>query len=445
MIPDLLSLAEDAVKKALAAGASAADGLAIDRSDTEIALRHGVVEKLERSEARELGLRVFAGQSSATICGSVLDGPALARMAERAVAMARLAPPDPHAGLAGAEQLATRIPDLDLADSNSPGAEDLKAAALAAESAALSVKGVTRINSAGASHSARSLALVTSAGFARGYARTSGGFSVSAIAGDGTGMERDYDYTMATHWSDLDAPEKVGRMAGERAVRRLAPRKVSSRPVPVIFDRRVAASLLGHLSSAINGHAVARGTSFLKDKMGQRLFAPGVTVVDDPLKPRGAASRPFDGEGLATMARQLIQDGSLTGWLLDLHAARQLGLAPTGNGARGLTSPPSPTSSNLTMLAGTVPVEDMVRGLKEGLLVTELIGTGANLVTGDYSRGATGFWIENGEIAYPVSEVTIAGNLLSMFAALTPANDLVYRGAVNAPSCLVEGLTLAGR
>ncbi len=444
MIDDLLTLAADAVAQARKLGADAADALAIDRRGTDLELREGRIEKLEQAEARELGLRVFAGHSSAMMSGSVFTPEAIARLAGTAIAMARLAPPDSYSGLAGAELVAREVPDLDLVSPTLPDAERLKQMALAAEGAALGAAGVAKSGGASASATDRSVALATSNGFARGYRRTGLSVSVSAIAGEATAMERDYDYSSAVHFSDLKSPEEVGASAGRRAARRLAPRKVKSQAVPVMFENRIAGSLLGHLAGAINGAAIARGTSFLKERMGQKIFASGMVISDDPVRRRGLGSRPFDGEGLAVGARDLVADGVLTGWLLDLRSARQLGLAPQGNGARGLSSPPGPTSSNLYLRPGTETPSGLLRRMGRGLYVTELIGMGVNMVTGDYSRGASGFWVEDGELAFPVSEITIAGNLKDMFLNLTPASDLEFRGAINAPSCLVEGLTIAG-
>ena len=305
-------------------------------------------------------------------------------------------------------------------------------------------RSVSKSGGAGASASERVIALVTSHGFAQAYRRTGISLGVSAIAGEGTGMERDYDYSSAIHFSDLKSPEYVGKSAGERAVKRLGARKVSSQTVPVVYDRRVASSLIGHLAGAINGASIARGTGFLKSSMGRRIFAKGIAVVDDPLRPRGMGSRPFDGEGLATSRRELVADGILQGWLLDLRAARQLKLAPTGNGARGLSSPPGPSTSNLHLEPGHLTLEEMIGSITQGLFITELIGNSVNMVTGDYSRGASGYWIENGALAYPVSEITIAGNLKDMFMTLEPANDLEFKSSTNAPTCRVEGLTIAG-
>ncbi len=444
MTDDLLNLANDVVARAKKLGADSCDALAVDAQGTDIEMREGEIEKLERTESRGLGLRVFIGQSSALISGSVFTPESLDRLAETAVAMARVAPPDSFAGLATRELLAKDWPHLDLVSPYLPDADKLKALALAVEGAALAVKGVTKSGGASASAAQRKIALVTSAGFGQAYGRTSLSLSVSAIAGEGTGMERDYDYSAACHFDDLKTPEEVGESAGERVVRRLRPRKIASQAVPVIYDRRVASSLVGHLSSAINGTAIARGTSFLKNQMGQHIFAKGISIVDDPLRLRGLASRPFDGEGLTCNKRELIADGALTGWVLDLRSARQLGLAPTGNGSRGLSSPPSPSTSNLHLEPGRLSPEQIIASIQRGLYITELIGNSVNMVTGDYSRGASGFWIENGQLAFPVSEITIAGNLRDMFMTLEPANDLIFKSATNAPSCRVEGLTIAG-
>jgi PmbA protein len=444
MTDDLLNLAEDVLSRARKLGADSGDAFAIDAQGTDIEMRQGEIEKLERTESRGVGLRVFVGHSSALISGSVFTPESLNRLSETAVAMARATPPDPLAGVAAAELLARNLPRLDLVSAYLPESEELKALALEVEGAALAVPGVSKSGGASASASQRKIALVTSAGFAQAYQRTGVSLSVSAIAGEGTGMERDYDYSAACHFEDLKTPQEVGKSAGERAVKRLQARKIASQAVTVIYDRRVASSLLGHLSSAINGAAIARGTSFLKSRMSQQIFAKGISVIDDPLRPRGLSSRPFDGEGLSSSRRELIADGALTGWVLDLRSARQLGLPPTGNGSRGLGGPPGPSTSNLHLEPGQLNPEQMIGSLKQGLYITELIGNSVNLVTGDYSRGASGFWIENGQLAFPVSEITIAGNLNDMFMTLEPANDLIFKSSTNAPTCRVEGLTIAG-
>jgi len=439
MIDELLSLAGEAVAHARKLGADAVHAVAADGSSTEIEIREGQIEKLERAEARDISLKVYAGKSSATISGSVLTREAIHRLAEKALAMARLAPPDPFAGLADPDQLATEIPDLDLAADDLPDAEGLKRLALDAEGAALAISGVTKSGGGGASASDRSIAIVMSNGFARGYRRTGMGVSVSAIAGEGQGMQRDYDYSSAIHFADLKSAEEVGREAGTRAVKRLNPRKVKSQAVPVIYDRRVASGLIGHLLAAINGASIARGTSFLKDDMGKQLFGSGITIVEDPFIRRGLGSRPFDGEGLACYKANLIDQGVLTGWVLDLRSARKLGLPPTGQGTRS-----GPSTSNVYLPASEVTPEAQMKDIAQGFYVTELMGSSINMVTGDYSRGASGFWIENGELTFPVSEITIAGNLRTIFETVSPASNLEFRSSVNAPNCRVEGLTIAG-
>jgi len=439
MIDDLLSLAGEAVSHAKKLGADAVHAVAADGRSTEISILDGKIEKVEQSEARDISLKVYSGKSSATISGSVLTKEAIHRLAETALNMARLAPPDPHAGIAEPAQLATSIPDLDLAADDLPDPKGLEDLARRAEAAGLAVKGVTKSSGAGASRSETSVGIVISNGFSQGYRRTGTGLSMSAIAGEGLAMQRDYDYSAAAHFADLRDPETIGRNAGERAVKRVDPRKVKSQSVPVIYDRRVASGLIGHLLGAINGAAIARGTSFLKDQLGQQVFGSHITILEDPFIRRGHGSRPFDGEGLACHRRNLVENGVLTGWVLDLRSARHLGLAPTGQGSRG-----GPSTSNVYLPPGAPSPEDQIKAISQGLYVTELIGSSINTVTGDYSRGASGFWIENGELTYPVSEITIAGNLKDMFRTLQPASNLEFRASVNAPNCLVEGLTIAG-
>jgi PmbA protein len=440
-----LSIAEAAIAAAKRAGADAADALIINRRATDISIREGKLEKHEYAESSEIGLRVFVGKSSAAIAGSKFDSEALARLAESVVALAKVAPEDEYAGLADKSQYARAIADLDLADGALPDTAKLRGMALDAEGAALAVKGVNKSDGASASASERDVTLVTSNGFAASYQRTSSSVSVSAIAQSPSGMERDYDYAAAVHSADLDSPEKVGRTAGERAVRRIDPRKVKSQAVPVVFENRIAAGLANHLASAISGASVARGTSFLAKDMGKQIFASGITITDTPLLPRRPGSRPFDGEGLRGEALELVKDGVLQHWLLDLRSARQLGISPNGRGARGLASPPSPSATNLAIVPGTISPGEILKSINHGLYVTEMLGMGVNQVTGEYSRGASGFWIENGELAYPVSEITLAGNLRDMFLSLTAANDPDRRGSTSSPTLLVQGLTLAGR
>jgi PmbA protein len=444
MTHDLLSIAADVVAMALKAGATSADALAISATAQDVTLRHGVIEQLEQSESQDVGLRVFVGQSAAMIAGSVLTREALQRLVDRAIATAKLAPPDPFAGLADPQQLVTEVRDLDLVSKTELDMEALKALAKRAEDSGLAIPGITRSNGASASASRRHVAMAASNGFAKAWERTSFGISASVVAGEGTAMERDYDGHGATHFEDVDQPEKIGTTAGERAIARLNPRKIASQTVPVIYDRRVASSLFGHFLGGIAGSSIARGTSFLKGDLGKALFKSNVTLVEDPHRLRGSSSRPFDGEGLPTIRRNIIDQGILTTWIMDLRAARQLGMAPTGHGVRGLTSPPGASPSNLHVEAGLRSPAEIMKDFGTGLLVTEFIGSTINMVTGDYSRGASGFWVEKGEITYPVSGITVAGNLRDMFANLEPASDLIFRGGMNVPSCFLGDMTIAG-
>jgi len=440
----LTELAERLVGAASRAGADAADAVAVRAVSLAVEVRNGGVEESERSEGDDVGLRVFVGRRQAVVSTNDIKID-VAQLAERAVAMARAAPEDPFAGLADSSRLARDIAELDLLDPDLPSVAQLEERALRAESAALAVKGVTKSGGASASAGIGGMVLVTSGGFRGAYLSSGQSVSMTAIAGEGTGMERDYDYSSALHAADLDSPEKVGRTAAERTVARLNPRKVDTKRVPVVFDRRISGSLIGHLAGAINGAAVARKTSFLKNRRGEQLFRRGISVVDDPLRRRGLRSRPFDGEGVASRSLAVVEDGVLKSWLLDSASARELGLTTTGHAQRGVSSTPSPGPSNLHLAPGDATPDALMADISEGFYVTDLIGVGVNQVTGDYSRGASGFWIENGKRAYPVSEVTIAGNLIDVFKALAPANDLEFRFGTNAPTLRVEGLTVAGR
>jgi PmbA protein len=441
--PDANLLA-DLMRWAKAAGADAADALYINGESISVAQRMGEREKLESSEGRDLGLRVFVGQRQAFVSTTDFEPKALRVLAERAVDMARAVPEDPVCGIAPADLLATEWPDLDLNDKQRPSAKALLALAAETEDAARAVKGVTNSEGAEASWGRTAVMLAASNGFSGSYRRSGYSLSCAVLAGEGTGMERDYEWSSAVHFEDLMAPRRIGRNAGTFAVRRLNPRKTQSARVPVVYDRRVSGGMLGHLASAINGRAVARGTSFLKDKMGAKIFADGIRILDNPHRKRGLGSRPFDAEGLPTRRYAVIDDGVLTTWLLDLAAARQLKLAPTGHAARGTSGPPSPTTSNFYLEKGRRSVEELIADIKSGLFITDLIGFGVNGVTGDYSRGASGFWIENGKLAWPVSGITVAGNLKDMFLNMTPANDLQFKGSTNAPTLRIEGMTVAG-
>jgi PmbA protein len=441
----LSALAERLVEAAKRAGADAADAVAVRGVSQGVEVRDGRVEESERSEGDDIGLRVLVGKREAVVSTNDVRGDGIARLAERAVAMARVAPEDKFVGLADAGELARDFPDLDLLDPEIPTTAELERRAQEAEAAGRAVKGVTKSGGASASAGIGGMVLVTSTGFHGSYLRSSQGTSMTAISGDGTGMERDYDYTTALHASDLASPAGVGRTAGERAVARANPRKVETCKVPVVYDPRVAGSLVGHLVGAINGASIARKTSFLKDKLGQQLFTGDIRIIDDPLRVRGLRSQAFDAEGVKVKRTALIDGGVLTTWLLDCATARELGMTTTGHAHRGVSSSPSPGSYNLHMEAGSASPKDLISDIKQGFYVTDLIGSGVNAVTGDYSRGASGFWIENGEITYPVSEVTIAGHLLDMFKSMTPADDLEFRYGTNAPTLRIEGLTLGGR
>jgi len=438
-----LDLLAQLIGRARAAGADAADAVLISGTSIAVQRRLGEVEHLERSEGRDLGLRVFVGRRSAIVSSTAVDPSGFAKLAERAVAMARVVPEDPYSGLGDAAPPSDAAP-LQLEDAAEPDAKDLIARAALAEEAALAVAGVTNTEGAEAGFGRSEIHLVTSAGFAGRYVRTSHSVSATALAGSGTDMQRDYDYSSAVHLADLDDAAAIGRSAGERAVARMGPRRAKTARLPVVYDPRVAGSLLGHLAGAINGAAVARGTTFLKDKLESRLFPEGTEIHDDPRRPRGLRSRPFDAEGQPTAARAVVADGVLTTWLLDLRSARQLGLAGTGHAVRGPGSPPAPAPSNLYLAAGRLSPAELMADIREGFYVTELIGMGVNGVTGDYSRGAAGFMIRDGAIAEPVAEITIAGHLLEMFAHLVPADDLRFRRGTDAPTVRVEGMTLAG-
>ncbi|WP_420133342.1 TldD/PmbA family protein [Rhodopseudomonas sp.] len=441
----LSELAQRLVEAARRAGADQADAVAVRGISHGVELREGRMQESERSEGDDVGLRVLVGRRQAVVSTNDITGDGVARLAERAVAMARVAPDDKYVGLADPSLLAREFPQLDMLDPQTPSTAELERRARGAEEAAMQVKGVAKSGGASASSGIGGMVLVTSTGFHGAYLRSSQGVSMTAIAGEGTGMERDYEYTTAPHAEDLMSPDMVGRIAGERAAARLNPRKVETCKVPVIFDPRVSGSLVGHLIGAINGASIARKTSFLKDRLGEKLFRDGIRIVDDPLRKRGLRSQPFDAEGVAVKPLAVVDDGALTSWLLDCATARELGLSTTGHAHRGVSSSPSPGAYNVHLEAGSVTPAELMSDIKQGFYITDLIGSGVNGVTGDYSRGAAGFWIENGECTYAVSEVTIAGHLLEIYKTLTPANDLTFRYGVNAPTLRIEGLTIAGR
>ena len=439
-----LDLLSDLISRARAAGADEADVILVRSTSQDATWRMGRNEGVERSEANDLGLRVLIGKRQAVVSTTDLGAGAIAEIVERALAMAKAVPEDPYCGLPDIERLAVEIPDLDLSDDSEPSSDDLLAWAEEAEDAARGTKGITNSEGAEAGWSEGRVALAASNGFAGTYRGTRFGVSVSVVAGSGTGMERDYEFLSARHCSDLETPAAVGARAAERAVRRLNPRKQKSAQVPVVFDPRVSGGFLRLLAAVVSGNAITRSTSFLQEKLGEPVFAPGISIIDDPLRPRGLSSRPFDGEGVAGQRRALIEDGRLTTWLLDSRSARQLGLQTTGHAARGPSGPPAPSPSNLSLSPGSLTPEALIGEIDGGLYVTEMMGMSFQATTGDYSRGAAGFWIENGELAYPVSELTVAGNLLNLFPRLTPADDLVFRYGMDAPTLRIDGMTMAG-
>ncbi|MEM6938906.1 MAG: TldD/PmbA family protein [Pseudomonadota bacterium] len=442
----------DALTKALLsaateAGADAADAKALRMASSSVEVRGGALEQAERSESTDIGLRVFVGHRSAVVSGSDLSTRMIEEMAARAVAMAKEAPEDPHAGLADPAQLATSwdIDALALFDETpEPSPQSLQEAASAAEAAALAVKGVSQVQSASAGYTLQEMHASMSNGFDGGYARTQNGISCAAIAGIGMGMESDYDGDGRVFQSELRAAAEIGARAAERAVERLGAKKPPTGTYPVLFDERVSGSLIGHLLSAVNGIAIARGASFLRDHMGQEVLPKGLSVIEDPLRPRTLGSRPFDGEGLPTSKRKIVEDGTLQAWTLDLATARKLGHAPTGNAARGTSSGPMPTNWNVSLTQGDQSRDDLMREMGTGLFVTSMIGSTINPNTGDYSRGAAGFWVERGQISYPVNECTIAGNLRDMLRSIVPANDARLHLSRVVPSLLVPEMTLAG-
>ena len=440
------NLLHDVIAAALKAGADAAEAVLAERQSLSIGVRLGDLEEVEREEARDLGLRVFIGRQQATVSASDISSDARAKLIERAGAMARLAPEDQYAGLAPAERLAKGpFPDLDLFDPAEPAADALEADARTAEAAARAVAGVTNSDGASASWSASCWLFATSTGFLGRHRASGFGLSASAIAGEGSSMERGGEGRSQRWRADLPAADAIGAEAGRRAVARLGARKIASTTAPVIFENRLAAALLSPLIGAIAGPSIARGTSFLKNKLGQPVFGEHVTLTEDPHRPRGLGSSPFDDEGVANQRRALIDKGVLTTWLLNCSSAKQLGLETTGHASRGLAGPPGVSPTNLTLEPGTRDLAGLMADAKEGLLVTSMFGPSLNGNTGDWSVGVSGFWFENGQMTYPVTEITVAGNLVDIYKRVVVGSDLELRGASNSPSLLVDALAIAGR
>ena len=444
----LQSLTTQLLDSARKAGADAADAMAVDGTSVSIDVRDGRLEQAERSEGVDIGLRVFIGQRQACVSASDISAQTIETMAERAVAMAREAPEDPHIGLADPSQLARDwdVEALEIAENaEEPSAQLLEDHARQAEAAALAIKGITKIDAASAAYGRRAVHLAASNGFSGGYGRTSHSTSCVAITGEGVDMERDYYGDFRTHGSDMDRPADIGRIAAKRTIARAGAKQPPSGAYPVIFDERISSSLIGHLLVAINGSTIARGASWLRDAKGELVLPEGLSITEDPLRRRATGSRPFDAEGLASRSRKIVENGVLQDWTMDLATARQLGLESTASASRGTSAPPSPSVTNIELTQGVISRDDMIRDIGTGLLVTGMIGSSINPTTGDYSRGASGFWIENGEISYPVNECTLAGNLRDMLRTIIPANDARPHLSRVVPSLLVQGLTLAGQ
>lgn len=443
----LSDLTETLLARARTAGADGADAIAVEGRAISIDVRGGKLEQAERAEGIEIGLRVLVGRRQACVSASDISERTISEMAERAVTMARIAPEDPYIGLADPDQLAKdRNADaLELYDpSQEPASADLERDALEAEAAALAVKGVSQVDQASASYSRQAVHLAATNGFAGGYMRSSRSISAVAITGEGLSMERDWAAESRTFQADLPTASEVGRKAGERTVAGANPRRPKTGAFPVLFDERIASSLIGHLLTAINGAAITRGASWLRDALGTQVLPETLSILENPHRPRISGSRPFDAEGLATTRRAIVENGILTGWTLDLATGRKLGMPSTANAARGVSSPPSPSVGNIALTQGEHSREALIAQMGTGLIVTSFIGATINPTTGDYSRGASGFWVENGQILYPVNECTIAGNLHHMLRHITPANDARAHLSHVVPSLLVEGLTLAG-
>ncbi len=447
MTHNLQALTQSLLHAATKAGAEAADAIAVAGDSQSIEVRMGKLEHAERAEGVDIGLRVLLGKRQACVSSSDVRPATIAAMAERAVAMAKEAPEDPYCGLAKADQLVRNwdVAALELCDdSPTATAADLQEMALEAEAAALAVKGVAKSESAGAGYGRSSFHMAMTNGFSGGYAHTSTSVSCVAIVGDGLQMERDYAGEGRIFAADMPTAREIGQLAGERTIARFKPKRPPTGAYPVLYDERISSGLIGHLVGAINGSAITRGSSWLKDAMGEQVLPVSLSITEDPTRRRIGGSRPFDGEGLPVSIRHLVKDGILQSWTLDLATARQLGLQSTGNASRGTSSPPSPGAGNLALTQGSKTKEDLLADMGTGLLITSLIGSSINPTTGDYSRGASGFWVENGQITHPVNECTIAGNLRDMLKRLIPANDARPHLSRVVPSLLVEGLMLAG-
>ena len=425
-------------------GIKEADVLAVESLSINVKSRLAKMEGIEQKESIDIGLRVIDNGKQLTISTTDSSKESILELTESAASMLHSVPVDEFCGLPDKSLFSINDTDLDLVDKIQLGHEELLESAIMAEESAMSVKGITNTEGASSSFSKSRMKLVTSNGFSNSYERTGFSTTVSVIAGNDTKMERDYEYQSATHLKDIDKPNKIGLIAGKRAVSRLNPKKIKSDTVPIIFDNRISGGLIAILAGSISGQSISRGTSFLKDKLGKKLFKKNINIIDDPLRIRGHKSRIFDGEGVKSKKIKLVSNGELTSWLLDCRSARQLNLETTAHASRNTNSPPSPAPSNIYLSTGNISKDDLVKSIKNGFYVTEMMGMSFNQVNGDYSRGATGFWIQNGEIAFPVSEVTIAGNMLNMYRTLTPSSDLKFTTGIDSPTVMIENMTVAG-
>lgn len=439
------SLLDQLLTHARANGADAADAVVVESRALDATVRNGEIEDVERAESRDLGLRVLVGKKQASVSSSDFSSSSLTELAERAVTMAKASPDEPWAGLAPEDRLARDLPELDLFDPTTPDPKDLENQALEVEAAARAVPEVSKTDHAWAGWAGSVFRLATTGGFEGGWRSSSRHFGVAAIAERDGAMERDYDADSARHIEDLKAAGTVGAEAGRRAVARLGGAKLKSGKRTVVFENRIAAALLNAFAGAISGPSVARGVSFLKDKLGERVFAQGVNIIEDPLKIRGRGSRPFDGEGVAVKRWNLVEDGRLTTWLLNSASARQLGMETTGHAARSVGGSPGVSPSNVWVEPGKLTRDEMIGEIETGLFVTEMFGPSLNPNTGDWSVGVSGFLIEKGALVSPVSEITVAGNLIDIYGRLEPASDLEFRGKINAPSLRVDALSVAGQ
>ena len=442
MDEDYRSLAEEIIKLSLSKGADSSDIVIAKNLSKNIGCRLGKIEEIEQSETKVLGLRTFIGNRNAIISTNDFSKNSINESIDRVISMTKLAPEDPLSKLAN--ETAKIIPDLELFDTCDLNPDQLKDLALETENSALEVKGVTNSNGASSSQSKTSFHLSTSNGFSGGYKKSNFSISCSAIAGNELSMQTDYDYDSKVFFKDLKGTSLVGEQAAENTVSKCNPKKIKTCKSDVVFDPRVSKTLLSHISSLVNGSSIARGSSFLSEKMNAKIFGREINIIDNPSILKGLGSKPFDDEGCEMKSFNIIENGILRSWILDTTTSQQLGIKSNSRASRGMSSSPSPSPTNMFIENGTISKDEIINNIKDGFYVTDLIGQGVNLITGDYSRGAGGFKIENGKISFPINEVTIAGNLKDMFHRMIAANDLEFKYSLNSPTILIEGMTIAG-